>query len=452
MSEFLSSLLRRTRRWRDRHIIANVDHDAIVAHIQEAGAATPRYLFMTMMSCGIAILGLLQSSAAVVIGAMLISPLMGPIMQLGFSLCVVDFRMMRRALLALLVGTLLALLMSFLIVKASPLREATSEIMARTQPTLFDLMVAVFSGLAGAYAAITRKGETIVGVAIATALMPPLAVVGYGLAVGSAAIAGNAFFLFMTNLLAIALSVTLVAKWYGFGMQNSPQHTAWQAGLIAATFLVLAVPLGLALHEIAAVTWAGNAARTETEDYLKEYGGAIDSFRMERRDDAPRFSIVAFVPHYLPGASDELQRRLRARLGRRVEIELHQSQQASDGMLHQRADMDRLRAQVASLETRIGAVTAQTQSAQEAAEAARTAVLTQLVNVDIAQAEQIAVVHLREPAWVASDSLPEVERRLAAALPGWTVVIKPEVAPVKAQATNDKGTQPKEIQVAGASY
>lgn len=210
------------RRWRAEHIITTVEHNAIVAHIVDSGVITPRYLFMTMMSCGIAILGLLQSLAAVVIGAMLISLLMGPIMQLGLSLCVVDFRLMRRALTASAAGVALALFVSILVVKVSPLREATSEIMARTQPTLFYLMVTVFSGLAGAYAAITRKGETIVGVAIATALMPPLAVVGYGIAVGSGAIAGNAFFLFMTNLLAIALSVALVAKWYGFGAQNSP--------------------------------------------------------------------------------------------------------------------------------------------------------------------------------------------------------------------------------------
>lgn len=163
------------RHWRSSYIIANVDRDAVVAGVLEGGATTPRYLFMTMMSCGIAILGFLQSPAAVVIGAMPISPLMGPIMQFGFSLCVVEFGMIGRALIALL-----ALLISYRIVRTSPIREATSEILARTQPTLFGLLAAAFSGLAGAYAVIAREGGTIAGVAIAAALTPPLAVVGYG--------------------------------------------------------------------------------------------------------------------------------------------------------------------------------------------------------------------------------------------------------------------------------
>lgn len=416
--------LSRASQWRSSHIIASVEHDVVVASVLDGGTATPRYLFMAMMSCGIAILGLLQSSAAVVIGAMLISPLMGPIMQLGFSLCVIDFRMMRRALIALLIGTALALLVSYLIVKASPIREATSEILARTQPTLFDLMVAVFSGLAGAYAAITRKGETIVGVAIATALMPPLAVVGYGLAVGSMTIAGNAFFLFMTNLLAIALSVTLVAKWYGFGMQNSPQHTAWQAALIAVTFLVLAVPLGIALRGIAASTWVGNSGRVETEAYLARHGGAIDSFHVDPRGEVPQFSIVAFVPHYLPLAESELQRQISTKLGRHVLVELHQSLEASDILQNGMADIDRIRGQVASIEARLSADAAKESMARSNGDAVAKQLLDQLVSVEVAEQERIAVVRPRTAMVLSKDDTQSWETRLQQQLPGWTVVVR----------------------------
>src|SRR5690606_18944209 len=229
-----------------------LDRFEVLQHVDEGGALGPRYAFMTVMSCGIATLGLLQNSAAVIIGAMLISPLMGPIIELGMSLATFDFRSLRASLRTLAVGLTIALLTSMALVAMSPLQEATTEILARTEPTLFDLLVAVFSGLAGAYATVTRKGETIVGVAIATALMPPLAVVGYGLATGNGNVAGGAFFLFMTNLLAIALSVTIMARWYGFGREDSPKQTAWQATLIIGTFLLLSVPLGLALREIAA--------------------------------------------------------------------------------------------------------------------------------------------------------------------------------------------------------
>lgn len=427
-------LLSRASRWRSRHIIARVEHDAVVANVLDGGTATPRYLFMTMMSCGIAILGLLQSSAAVVIGAMLISPLMGPIMQLGFSLCVIDFRMMRRALIALLIGTLLALLMSYLIVKASPIREATSEILARTQPTLFDLMVAVFSGLAGAYAAITRKGETIVGVAIATALMPPLAVVGYGLAVGSMAVAGNAFFLFMTNLLAIALSVTLVAKWYGFGMQNSPQHTAWQALLIAVTFLVLAVPLAIALRGIAASTWVGNAGRVETEAYLSRHDGAIDSFHVDPRAEAPQFNIVAFVPHYLPMAEAELQQQIGAKLGRAVQVELHQSLEANDSLQNGMADIDRLRGQVASIEARLSAEADRADVERAHGDAVAQELLSHLISVEVAEREHIAVVRPRAALVPGKYDAQALEARLQDELPGWTVVVRPQEPPPVAAA------------------
>ncbi len=200
---------------------------------------------MVVMSCGIAILGLLQNSAAVIIGAMLISPLMAPIVALGFSLCRLDYRQMQRSLATIAAGILLALAIAVLIVLASPLRDPTEEILARTQPNLFDLLVAVFSGLAGGYAVIRGRGETIVGVAIAAALMPPLAVTGYGLATGQASVAMGFGFLFMTNLLAIAVSVSLVARWYGFGPQATPTRHTWQAAIVFATFAALSVPLGL---------------------------------------------------------------------------------------------------------------------------------------------------------------------------------------------------------------
>ncbi|MHC1652199.1 DUF389 domain-containing protein [Stenotrophomonas maltophilia] len=344
----LASTHQEWSRWRNR-MLAAVKHDAVIANVSDGGGLSPRFTFMAVMSCGIAILGLLQSSGAVVIGAMLISPLMGPIVQLGFSLCVVDFRMMGRALLALLVGMALALLIAMCIVWLSPLREATSEILARTQPTLFDLLVALLSGLAGGYAVITRKGETIVGVAIATALMPPLAVVAFGLATGDLRVAGGAIFLFMTNLLAIALSVTLIAKWYGFGMENSPRHTAWQAGVIATTFILLALPLGLALREIGQQTWAANQARTVVTRYLGERRASIEQMSVMRAEHRYVIDVVALVPAYINNAQGNLEERLSARLAAPVSLRVRQTLEANDDGLRDRADIDGLRLNVASL-------------------------------------------------------------------------------------------------------
>ena len=163
----MAAAWRRLGLWRIRG--QHIDRAAVLAHIEDGAHLDARYALMVTLACGIALLGLLQNSVAVIIGAMLISPLMGPIIALGMSLATFDFASMRRALKTLATGIALALAIAIGIVLVSPLQEATPEILGRTEPTLFDLLVAVLSGIAGAYATITRKGETIVGVAIATA-------------------------------------------------------------------------------------------------------------------------------------------------------------------------------------------------------------------------------------------------------------------------------------------
>lgn len=172
-------------RWWRSAIVSSVDHEGVVARIESESGWSGRYVFMTMMSAAIVVLGLLLSSPAVVIGAMLISPLMNPILGLGFSLALLDFSETRRSLTALAAGAIVAIAFTAIIVLVSPLKAPTAEIMARTRPNLFDLLVALFATLAGTFAIIRDRGETLVGVAIATALMPPLAVVGMGLQPGT---------------------------------------------------------------------------------------------------------------------------------------------------------------------------------------------------------------------------------------------------------------------------
>jgi len=196
-----------------------------------------------VFAAGIATLGLVLNSPAVVIGAMLISPLMDPILGFGFSLATYDFREARRSLIALAVGSLMAVAFAGLIVLLSPLKEPTAEILSRTRPNLFDLLVALFAAQAGAYAIINGRGGTIVGVAIATALMPPLAVVGFGLATWNMPILAGALALFVTNFVTIALSATIMARLYGFGHSLSGHQNWLQSAVLAIVFVVLAVPL-----------------------------------------------------------------------------------------------------------------------------------------------------------------------------------------------------------------
>ena len=321
----LRRLLIRLVRWYRIQIVGQVDHAEIVGEVAPEAGLSRRYLFMIVASCAIATIGLLQNSPAVIIGAMLISPLMGPIMGLGFSLCIIDLAWMRRTLIALAVGTAVALAVSYLITYLSPLHEATPEILARTRPNLFDLLVAIFSGVAGAYTTIKRKGEAIVGVAIATALMPPLAVVGYGLALGDYRIAGGAAFLFMTNLLAIALCTTVAARWYGFGARNSPAHTLFQSALVIVTFALISVPLAFALRQIAHESWLAQQVRTTLTSYFGPSLLRVDTLNV-RQDGAGVVNIgaVALVQKWSSTAKPDLERELRAKLKQPFHLSIDQ--------------------------------------------------------------------------------------------------------------------------------
>ncbi len=289
--EDIFQLWRRTKRWWRREVMGSIDHAAVVSAIDEEADWSLRYLFMVLMSAGIAILGLLQSSPAVVIGAMLISPLMGPIIGLGFALAIFDWREVRMSLASLGIGSLVAVAITAMIVLASPLQGVTPEILARTRPNLFDLLIAIFSALAGTYATIKGRGATVVGVAIATALMPPLAVVGYGLATLNMAIFGGALALYLTNFIAIALTAALMARLYGFAQTLSPDQTRVQSILIPVVFLVLSVPLAFSLRQIATEAVATARLRSAiTAEFSK--GARISQLEIRFEADPPTATAV----------------------------------------------------------------------------------------------------------------------------------------------------------------
>lgn len=162
----------------------------------------------------IASVGLNMNSTAVIIGAMLISPLMGPIMGIGMGIGINDFDLIKRAAknLGLMVGISVAT--STLYFFLSPISDAQSELLARTQPTIWDVLIALFGGLAGIVAGSRReKSNAIPGVAIATALMPPLCTAGFGLATGNMSYFLGAFYLFMINSVFISLSTTVIVRY-----------------------------------------------------------------------------------------------------------------------------------------------------------------------------------------------------------------------------------------------
>jgi uncharacterized hydrophobic protein (TIGR00271 family) len=218
--------------------------------------AQPKVDFFVMMglSAAIATLGLLQNSPAVIIGAMLVAPLMAAIFGLSLGIVRGDVRLLKRAASATLRGMLLAIAVGVVMTLVVPSRPLQSEITSRAQPNLLDLGVALASGAAGAYALCRKEvSAALPGVAIAAALVPPLATIGIGLAQLQGNIAGGASLLFATNLVAISAAGGLVFLWLGFRPIPGQQARArvFQRGILSTVALLLAVsvPLGLLTYQ-----------------------------------------------------------------------------------------------------------------------------------------------------------------------------------------------------------
>ena len=196
--------------------------DATISKRLIGGAKIKGPAFVTLiLSIFIASIGLNMNSTAVVIGAMLISPLMGPILATGFGFATLNFTVVKSAILRLSLQITIAVLASALYFYISPVQTATSELLARTEPNIFDVFIAIFGGLAGIIGQ-TRKtlDNVIPGVAIATALMPPLCTAGYGLANGNWQYFIGAGYLFFINAFFIFFAAFIVLK----GVYSLPFH------------------------------------------------------------------------------------------------------------------------------------------------------------------------------------------------------------------------------------
>lgn len=200
-----------------------------------------------ILTCAIIIasVGLNVNSTAVIIGAMLISPLMGPILGAGFSLGIFDFELFKKSLKNLAIATVVSLLTSTIYFYLSPFKETQSELLARTSPNIYDILIAFFGGLVGVIA-ITRveKGNPIPGVAIATALMPPLCTAGYGLAIGNFKYFFGALFLYTINCVFICIATFLIVKYLNYPpvKQIDLKHEKRVKYLITTIILVLILP------------------------------------------------------------------------------------------------------------------------------------------------------------------------------------------------------------------
>lgn len=228
--------------------LSEEDKVSVYRHLRRSSRGETDFYVMLILSTAIAALGLLLNSAAVVIGAMIIAPLMSPIIATGLGIVQGDGRLLRIALSTVFAGAVIAIVVAALVTAILPGQVITTQIQARGEPSLLDLLVALASGAAGAYA-ISRKSvmNTVAGVAIAVALVPPLASTGIGLALGDYAIAAGASLLFLTNFAALGAASSLVFLWMGFKPEadRAGRRVLFVRGILAMAGLVGIVAVGI---------------------------------------------------------------------------------------------------------------------------------------------------------------------------------------------------------------
>ncbi|MBT9484915.1 DUF389 domain-containing protein [Sediminibacterium sp.] len=200
-----------------------------------------------ILACAIVVasVGLNVNSTAVIIGAMLISPLMGPIVGAGFALGTYDFVILKKSAKNLLIATVVSLMVSTIYFFISPFKDAQSELLARTSPNIYDVLIAFFGGLVGVIATTrAEKGNPIPGVAIATALMPPLCTAGYGLAMGNYTYFLGALYLYTINCFFICLATFAIVKYLQYPVVNhiNKQKQKQIRNIISALIVLMIVP------------------------------------------------------------------------------------------------------------------------------------------------------------------------------------------------------------------
>lgn len=183
------------------NLLGVIDYDKSITDLHESSKLDFAYIILVVLAAFIATLGLITNSAAVIIGAMIISPIMAPIMLSGASMAIMDKTKAKTALKSVFIGIVVAVVCGALTVYISPIKENTAEILARTTPNILDLFIAFFCGVAGALSVVSEKiSKGVVGVAISVALMPPLCVGAFGLATAQASIALGGFWMFFLNM------------------------------------------------------------------------------------------------------------------------------------------------------------------------------------------------------------------------------------------------------------
>ena len=265
--------------------------DSIRKGIEFRGANLWILIFAIFIAC----LGLNINSTAVIIGAMLISPLMGPIMGIGLAVGINDFELMKRSLKSFLITTLFSVVTATLFFLVSPVAEGQSELLARTSPTIYDVFIALMGGLAGIIATASKsKGNVIPGVAIATALMPPLCTAGYGLATGNLVYFLGAFYLYFINSVFIGAATIAGCHIMGFSkirQVDSAKEKQVRKYIIAVIVLTMIPAIYLTVG-ILRDTYFDSAANRFIREQLSFENAQVVDKRITRKGKESEIRVV----------------------------------------------------------------------------------------------------------------------------------------------------------------
>lgn len=317
-----------------------VNQEAVMKTVyQEVDISAGYFLVLTIANL-IALAGLITDNTAVIIGAMLISPLMGPILSSGFAFITGNETIGRMALSTIVKSVAATIAVAALATWLSPLNEATGEILSRTRPNLYDLVIAFLAGLVGAIAICTKRNYiTIVpGVAIATAVIPPLSVAGYGLGSGHFSIALGGFFLFFTNFVAIIISTCIVFFIYGFrpGILSDIDMASLKKRIYAlgAVLFVISIPLLYTLHvSISEVRLRGGINTALKRAFDTDKVSYLSGFDYREADDALRVRAAINTTRYLDEEEiAEAEETIEAALGREITLDVEQVLMQAGGL------------------------------------------------------------------------------------------------------------------------
>jgi uncharacterized hydrophobic protein (TIGR00271 family) len=305
------------------------ERSAVYQQIRDGARADIDFFVMITLSATIASLGLLLNSGAVIIGGMLVAPLMSPIIGIALAIALGNVRLLRDAAESTVKGVFLAAVVALVLSSILPLGELSEQILARTAPNLLDLLIALASGAAGAYA-MSRKemSAALPGVAIAAALVPPLGVIGIGLAARQFAVAGGGLLLFGTNLVGITLAGTVNFLLLGFRPVGGTKEREGRIrrGLVVSILLLLVVslPLGFASGRTIQASQEEQVVRRVLTEQLSQVSGAsLVEMQLQPQGQKLNLVVTIYVGEGTPkGLAEKLDSTLTEELGQEVSLRL----------------------------------------------------------------------------------------------------------------------------------